>query len=653
MEKNKMVIEYIDNIVLEIRKLGINIPYEKIRKVKDRFTDRSEDFEVLKKEIDELYEEFIKGYLEAPSIDSVINSLHIEPEVEPFIGESYKSSLFGVFEIYENVMNDDSITNKKEAFLAERDKFLRKEVRRIDDYIDNQVSDTYRIRLDKLDAFKGYETLTFEVVGNLYNTFINDIDLVVPQNEAKMNYVIDNTKKVFESDGSINPEIYNFSDLKKLFDYATIKGKDIKLHTLVWHKAVPENLQNEIEAMPVDQQRGALLAFFNNYCSEMSKFINENGYNLRQVDVLNEIVSDDDTKDLLRNSFFKRILGNNPENGDNYYIDLLKIARNYFPDVEFLYNDYNEFNPKKCDRICALIKDIEEKSKRDGINYIDGLGLQTHVAPYTSASKGTAREVVPAFIYEVMAKYNNLGIPLYRTEIDSFQFDDSNKYEEIVSTIRECDKHSNINGISLFGNSDALGWSNSAEDGHFIHRNGTPKKSFIFYKELIGTKKKQRESFDDLNYINGLLDKGMSELDSSLSLDKVVEEQAKTFNDAYKKGKKEEKKAIEKGREYFTNAVTMGFDNKDDILGASKHIATINLSRDQDQINKAKEGLNTLKEKNVMTRTSEVKSTEKPKVMRRNTNFNSGYATAFYILLNLGIIGSCITAIFYIINNFS
>lgn len=651
MDKNTIIIEYIDNYIFEIRKLGINIPYAKIREVKDRFSNRSESIEELKKEIDELYQQYIASLMIPATIETVEKSEKITKDIDVFVGESYKSSLLGVFAIYERIMNDDSITNKEQAFIEERDKFLTKEVRRVDDYIESQISDDHRIRSVKIDMFKGYETLTLKAVGNLYNTFINDIDLVVPQNEGKMTYIVDNSKKIFASDGSINPDIYNFNDLAKVFEFAKEHNKEIKLHTLIWHRAVPENLQREIEALPVDQQRGALLTFINNYFSQMCKFINNGGYKLRQIDVLNEIVSDDDNKDLLRNSFFKRILGNNPNNGDNYYIDILRMARSYFPDVEFIYNDYNEFNPKKCDRICTLINDIREKSLRDGVNYIDGLGLQTHIAPYTSAAKNSRREVVPSFIYETMAKYNNLGIPLYRTEIDSMEFSDSNKYEEIVAAIRESDKHSNIFGISLWGNSDALGWSNSAEDGHFIHRDGTPKKSFNYYKELINSKRKKKEEFKDLEYLHGLFDRGMGSLDNNLGVEDIAFEQAKVFNEAYSKGKSNERAAIDKGREYFTKAVTLGFNNRDDILNASKYITTMNLSKNQDNIDKAKDALTELKSRNV-------KKEEKPKVMKKDNNSNTnksnkGFTSVLFIILNLGIIGCGISAIMYIITNFS
>ncbi len=653
MTENPLVIEYIDNLVLEIRRMGLSIPYSKIREVKDRFAYRQAPFEVIKKEIDELYRQYIEAMTRVITIDVVKNSKKITIQQDTFVGESYKVSLIGLFELYEKIINDESIVDKKKKFLEERDNYLIGEVKRLDSFIENQSSDEHKIKHAKMDMFRGYETLTFDVVKNLYNTFINDITLVVPTNEGKMSYIVDNSKKIFASDGSINSGIYNFDDLDKIFKFAKEHNKELKLHTLIWHKGIPENLQSEIESLPLDQQRGALLTFINNYFSELSKFLNSKDYELRQIDVLNEIVSDDDNKDLLRNNFFKRILGNNPENGDNYYIDILRIARSYFPNTEFIYNEYNEFNPSKCDRICTIIKDIQDKSARDGISYIDGLGLQTHLAPYTSAAKNSRREVVPSFIYETMAKYNNLGIPLYRTEIDSMVFSDKNKYNEILNAIKESDKYSNIYGISLWGNSEALGWQNSSLDGHFIKKDGTVKEEFNYYKDLMNSKKKKKEVFKDLEYINGLFDKGMSNLDSNLSLEKVVEEQAKTFNEAYTYGNNDEKKAIDKGREYFTNAVTLGFDNRDDILSASKYIATMNLSENQKNVDIARDELGKLKAKNIMTREEPKQEVKVQKeVVKTKKKENKGFTNSIFILLNLGIIGSCIGAIIYIINNF-
>lgn len=644
MDKNNLIIQYIDDIILNLRKLGFNIPYVEIRALKDKYLDREESIEVLKEELDAFYEEYIRAHKSTSDnpIEELSNNKRIDSKYDGFVGESYKASLLGLFDIYEKVEKDNSIENKEREFLKRRDEFLTEEVKRLDEFAEAQSSDEYKVKSVKMDMFKGYETLKYNVVSNLYNTFIDDIDLVVCQNEGKMNYIIDNTKKVFNKDGSINQDIYNFSDLGKVFEYSKRHGKDLKLHTLIWHKSVPENLQSEVESLPNDQQRGALLTFINNYFYNVSKYLKDNNFKLRQIDVLNEIVSDDDNKDLLRNSFFKRILGNNPSNGDNYYIDILKLARSYFPDVEFIYNDYNEFNPKKADRICSVIKDIKDKGIRDGINYIDGLGLQTHLSPYTSASKDSRREVTPDLIYETMNKYNRLGIPLYRTEVDSMEFDNKERLNSLFEAIRQSDKVSNVFGIALYGNSEALGWRNSSSDGHFIKKDGTPKEIFNFYKSLMNNRKATKK-INEEEYINSLFDKGLSNLDNNSSLDKIVEEQARTFGEEEKKSSQEEKVAISKGKEYFTNAVSAGFNNKEDILESSKAITTMNLSSNQIKVDEAKEKLESLKNKDNIVE-------EKPKVKNKSSR---GSTTALFIMLNIGIIGTCIGAIIYIITNFS
>lgn len=644
MNKNDIIIQYIDEIILNLRKLGFNIPYVEIRLLKNEYLDREESIEDLKEELDNYYEEYIKTHRAKSSdpLEELNNNKKIDNKYDSYIGETYKTSIIGLFDIYEKVINDPSIEDKEKKFLELRDEYLTNEVKRLDSFAEAQSSDEYKVKSVKMDMFKGFETLKYKIVANLYNTFINDINLVVPQNEGKMNYIIDNTKKVFNSDGSINNDIYNFNDLGKVLEYGKRHGKELKLHTLIWHKSIPENLQSEIEALPSDQQRGALLTFINNYFYNISKYLKDNNYKLRQIDVLNEIVSDDDNKELLRNSFFKRILGNNPENGDNYYIDILRMARSYFPDVEFIYNEYNEFNPKKADRICSVIKDIKDKSIRDGINYIDGLGLQTHIAPYTSASKATRMEVTPLLIYETMNKYNSLGIPLYRTEIDSMEFEDKSRVNSLFESVRQSDKVSNVFGICLYGNSEALGWRNSSSDGHFIKKDGTPKEIFSFYKVLMNNRKATKK-LDEATYINSLLDKGLSNLESDISLDKLVEEQARVFSNEEDKASQDEKLAIGKGKEYFSNAVSLGFSTKDDVLESSKAITTMNLSSDQTEVDSAKEKLEELKNKNV-------KVEELPKVKKKSSR---GSTTALFIGLNIGIIGSCIGAIIYIITNFS
>lgn len=48
------------------------------------------------------------------------------------------------------------------------------------------------------------------------------------------------------------------------------------------------------------------------------------------MDALNEI-SENEHNYLYRESFWKNAIGKNPLNGDEYFIDVLKIIKKYFP----------------------------------------------------------------------------------------------------------------------------------------------------------------------------------------------------------------------------------------------------------------------------------------------------------------------------------
>ena len=63
--------------------------------------------------------------------------------------------------------------------------------------------------------------------------------------------------------------------------------------------------------------------------------------------------------------------------GDEFILKAFKFARQADPDALLFYNDYNEVNPHKCERICQMILDM----KRRGAP-IDGMGMQGHYNIY-------------------------------------------------------------------------------------------------------------------------------------------------------------------------------------------------------------------------------------------------------------------------------
>ena len=122
-----------------------------------------------------------------------------------------------------------------------------------------------------------------------------------------MLYTVRNDKKIFNDDGSINKDIYDFSALENIYKFASKHKKLLKLSVIVWHGSVPENLEKEINALENHKRRDYLLRFIDNYCYELSTWALKNDFDFRQIEGINEIASTDESS-MYRNRFCRIII---------------------------------------------------------------------------------------------------------------------------------------------------------------------------------------------------------------------------------------------------------------------------------------------------------------------------------------------------------
>ena len=258
--------------------------------------------------------------------------------------------------------------------------------------------------------------------------------------------------------------------------------------------AIPENLKEEVDNMPDPiVKRKMVLTFLEHYANSLALFIQENGYDLRQFEALNEIASDEPGNTLLRDSWWKDVIGKNPENGDEYYIDVLKIVKKAFPNTEIIYNEYNEYISYKTDRIVEIIENIRRVEERDGISLLDGIGLQAHYKDYIPE---LSRSLTPRDILESAVKIQEAckekGI--YITEYDFIDYK-KNGNKELLEQVF-IDTYSTISkGFIIWGNSDSLTWYHCVDkngisrNAQIIDSNGKPKAIYNQFKELFYDKK--------------------------------------------------------------------------------------------------------------------------------------------------------------------
>lgn len=578
--KVKLVNKYINDIVSNMRNNGVTINKRALSKFRTIYINSNKDIDVIYKEIDDHIESYLADYNNKIVYYDKLRKLKTSkssPNI-PFLGESYKSYMIDLFKILEKINSEYDLTQEKKEimFNTEITRYLFKKKPEVEKFIKTQCTDPKKIQYYLKEAFLGYDSLDYTTLNNLYNTFTNNIDLVCPEIEGKMLYTVKNDKRIFNEDGSINKNIYDFSELEKIYRFALNHKKLLKYSVCIWHGSVPENLEREINCLENHKRREYLLNFIDDYCLELSNWALKNDFDFRQIEAISEIASTDETS-MIRNSFWSENIGINPQNGDNYYIDILKIIRKHFNFSEVIISDYNEFDTSKCDRICGIVNDILEKGKRDDVKYIDALGLQSHYT--TWFVKDNQRfELTNSMVFQTMYEYKKLNIPLYRTEMDFKRFRyDTDNYNNLIDTRAKADKESNINGYIIWGNSSKLTWFFcEGFNSHPIDSKGRETKEFQILRNEVDVllhKYKSNNKFSEKDYINEIILYSFRDINNLNLNNKTKEEQINdiynfyydTFNKLVNsKLNKNNVFALEKLKVYLKNSLTIGCSTKEE-----------------------------------------------------------------------------------------
>lgn len=501
---NIYLINYINN---KIKKLNSKFPNYISIQQKEAFINNNVSNNMTEQEvtdkikyIDQVFKQIIKQQKNIQKLRKELSKELQKKKKEKIkqpklFGQTYKSILIEIFIMYDDIQKKQNLSDseKKEMLENQISKFISKNKEEFRKFLMIQTEDQTLIDYGMKEMFIGYETLNYDIVSNLKNIFDKDINLVQCESEGKLKMTLPGDQKIFDIDGNINPNLtFNFKGIKTIFDYAKANGKQIKYHELLWHNSLPENLKKEIEKvdeLSISKQkkqklkRNMCLNFYEYYFRKLSDFFKENSYNIRQIDVLNEIANDKIEGPTIRESFWSKNIGNNPQNNDAYFIEILKLAKKYFPNSELIYNDYNEYIEYKCDRMCKIIKYIQSIEKREGKKLIDGLGLQAH---YRDFIPELGRNLTKEDIMKTAIKFMKLNIPLYICEYDFNKKTDIDILP-LVNTIAEI-YGTAANGFNSWGNSDHLTWNHCFDqfgnymNSHIIDQYGNKKEMFYIFQ---------------------------------------------------------------------------------------------------------------------------------------------------------------------------
>ncbi|SEU20624.1 endo-1,4-beta-xylanase [Paenibacillus sp. NFR01] len=243
-------------------------------------------------------------------------------------------------------------------------------------------------------------------------------------------------------------ERYVFEEADRLMAFAESCGAAVRGHTLVWHNQTPSWVFEDGNGGAADRDR--LLARMK---SHIDTVVSRYKGRIYAWDVVNEAVSDQ-SGEWLRPSKWLDIAG------EDFILKAFEYAHAADPGALLFYNDYNESDPEKREKIYRLVQRLLEQGAP-----IHGIGLQAHWNLFDPPI---------ADIRAAIERYASLGLKLHVTELDlsMFRFDDRRtdvtapstemlelqaaRYKDIFRLFLEYREH--IGCVTFWGAADDYTW---------------------------------------------------------------------------------------------------------------------------------------------------------------------------------------------------
>lgn len=324
-------------------------------------------------------------------------------------------------------------------------------------------------------------------------------------NLMKPCYLLDEKKcvKAGKGNADITDVELNFASCEESLKFCSENGIKMRGHTLVWHNQTPEwFFKKNFDKKKGYVSKKVMAKRMENYIKGVLEYCQKNYPGVVYCwDVVNECV-DDGTGDTSVD-WNCRTMFNGDDNywyatmGTDYVEKAFEYARKYADnDVKLIYNDYNVYNPGKCENIYHLVEGLKKKG------LIDGIGLQPTVDLYNPDElSGTS---VDSF-ETCLKKYAELGLDIQITEL-SFKIDEESgerneqsltrqaeRYQEMFELLKKMDTAGggpcNITSVTVFGICDDYPlYDDLVQCLYLWDKDCKPKEAFYRIRE-VGEKK--------------------------------------------------------------------------------------------------------------------------------------------------------------------
>ncbi len=160
---------------------------------------------------------------------------------------------------------------------------------------------------------------------------------------------------------------FDFTRADRIANFCRQNGIKMRGHCLMWHSQIGEWIYKDDQGNLLPKEE-----FFRRMREHIHTVVNRYKDVVYAWDVVNEAMTDDkNATDPYRQSPLYQIAG------DEFIANAFRYTREADPDNLLFYNDYNETDPVKSQRIFEMVK----KMKANGVP-IDGIGMQGHYNIY-------------------------------------------------------------------------------------------------------------------------------------------------------------------------------------------------------------------------------------------------------------------------------
>ena len=195
--------------------------------------------------------------------------------------------------------------------------------------------------------------------------------------------------------GPVHPfeKVYNWAGGDSIAAFAKRNNMKMRGHTLCWHNQTPRWLFFDSSTNQQVTKEVLLQRLKEHITTVVTRYKDV----IYAWDVVNEVISDK-ADEFFRPSLWYQICG------EEFVEKAFQWAHEADPKALLFYNDYNEINPVKREKIIKMIKNLQAK----GIP-IHGIGLQGHWA---------VSEPAKDQLDQTLKDFSELGLTLHVTELD-------------------------------------------------------------------------------------------------------------------------------------------------------------------------------------------------------------------------------------------